>query len=157
MVRESNFFAMSMPVKDQPHAQVPGTMSGTKAKSVVRSSLFKFYLHDSIAECRLQLIGEVSEAEIPELNGCWLTAKTTLGSRRLVLDLRRARAADDAALRWLAFMGTESAIYQPDNFLRNALAGKIVTLDTNQTRTPRPSLLGRLASLLRGVGVAAAD
>lgn len=43
-----------------------------------RASFFKYYIHDSVASCRFQLIGELSAPEVSELHGCWETAQTTL-------------------------------------------------------------------------------
>jgi hypothetical protein len=119
------------------------------------SSKFKYYIHDSITELRFQILGEVGEIEIRELNGCWQTAKGTLGPRRLLLDLRGVRSVDDTAKQWLAAMAQERACYLPEAFLRDALANK-----PNNQDEPAPvrlSLLGRILGLLRGVRVAPAE
>lgn len=120
----------------------------------IRSAVFRYYIHDSADTCRLQLLGELSEADVAELAGCWQTARTTLGSRKLVLDLRDLKGVDEAGKQWLAGMAQENASYIPESFLRDALAGK-------PSQTPvapgKVSLLGRVCGLLRGVDVAQAD
>jgi hypothetical protein len=101
---------------------------------------FKYYIHDGIAHCRLQLLGELREDHLIELKGCWNTVRTTLRDRGLVLDLHGLRSADDAGQRWLRAMAAEGAILQP---------AKI----PQQVETPhaaaRPSILQRLASCFR--------
>src|SRR5579875_969798 len=80
-----------------------------RSSTVNPSPLFKYYIHDRTANCRLQLIGALTEAEIPELDGCWRTAKTTLGKRQFILDLRGLASFDDAGRRWLSSMSAEGA------------------------------------------------
>jgi ABC-type transporter Mla MlaB component len=76
---------------------------------ILRSSRFKYYIHDGIDACRFQLIGELSEADVAELQGCWRTAKTTLRNRKLILDLRGLNRVDDAGKKWLVSMAAEGA------------------------------------------------
>ena len=75
----------------------------------VRSSRFKYYIHDSVEICRLQLIGELSESEVGELKGCWATAKTTLDNRKLIVDVRAVHSIDEAGRDWLDSMVAEGA------------------------------------------------
>jgi anti-anti-sigma regulatory factor len=97
----------------------------TESRAFVRSSLFKYYIHDSVDSCRLQLIGELSEAEVPELSGCWTTAKTTLGSRKLLLDLRNVRKIDDFGKQWIISMANDGALLLPETFLCNGSASPL--------------------------------
>ena len=76
----------------------------------VQSPGFKFYLHDSVEACRLQLLGPLSEGALKELSGCWNTARTTLKERKLVLDVSAVTAFDDAARTWIAAMVAEGAL-----------------------------------------------
>lgn len=118
----------------------------------VRSAAFKYYIHDGSDTCRLQLIGEFTETEVAELNGCWRTARTTLGKRKLVLDLQSLRAVDDAAKRWIASMAQEGATYVPESFLRDSLADH--SLDDE---VPKATLLSKLIAIFRGTRVPATD
>lgn len=103
---------------------IPGQRkSATESKAPVRSSFFKYYIHDSVDACRLQLIGDLSEAEVPELSGCWATAKTTLASRKVLLDLRKLATVDDLGKQWIISMASEGALLLPESFLRDGLAG----------------------------------
>lgn len=78
------------------------------------ASLLKYYIHDSIDALRFELCGELTEWDVAELNGCWNTAKTTLGSRRLILDVRRLKAADEGGSQWLQLMFTHGASFIPE-------------------------------------------
>ncbi|HEY6991129.1 MAG TPA: hypothetical protein VH369_22220 [Bryobacteraceae bacterium] len=119
---------------------------------MVRSSSFKYYIHDSSDTFRLALLGEFTEAEVTELSGCWNTARTTLGKRNLILDLRGLRIVDDAGKRWLAGMAQEGAVYVPESFLRNAMADH-----TPEPKPPRASFWSRLVAIFRGARIPAVD
>lgn len=109
------------------------------------SSSFKYYIHDGIESCRLQLIGELTEANLPDLSGCWRTARTTLGARSLVLDLQNLSRVDDAGKQWLASMSQEGAVYVPEDFLRTSLADR-----SGEPKSSSPGLFGRLIALFSG-------
>lgn len=116
----------------------------------VRSSWFKYYIHDSIDACRLQLLGELTEADVPELNGCWRTARTTLANRKLVLDLRGLKVVDEAGKQWLVFMTSEGAAYLPDSFLRNGLVGQDAADAASRKASGKPGFFGKVLSILKG-------
>jgi len=123
---------------------------------LINSSNFKYYIHDGIAECRLQLLGRVGEPEVAELSSCWQTARTILGGRRLVLDVREVTSIDDSGKKWLAQMIQDGAACLPEFFLMDALAGRIHP----RVQAPACAKLGRFSrvvSLFRGARVPAAD
>ena len=107
----------------------------------VRSSLFKYYIHDGMDAFRFQLLGELTEADVSELDGCWRTAKTTLGNRKLVFDLLKLKAADEPAREWLISMANEGATYLPETYLRHGLTGEAVRTE--------PTKAGLFCKLLR--------
>jgi hypothetical protein len=76
-----------------------------------RTSLLKFYIHDSAAYFRLELIGELTEIDIAELTGCWCTAKSSIAARKLALDVRQLKAVDEAGRQWLSSMIRDGACY----------------------------------------------
>jgi hypothetical protein len=122
-------------------------------KTRVCSSLFKYYIHDSVEACRFELIGQLTEAEIQDLNGCWRTAKTTFGRRKLILDLQGLQAVDEVAKEWLMGMANEGATYLPDSFLRTGLAAASVRYEA----PPKPGFFTRVLSIFRGSRVVAAE
>jgi hypothetical protein len=75
------------------------------------ASLLKFYIHDSAAYFRLELIGELTEVDIAELAGCWRTAKSSISGRTLALDVRNLKAVDEDGRQWLSLMVREGACY----------------------------------------------
>ncbi|MCU1294819.1 MAG: hypothetical protein JWP08_3669 [Bryobacterales bacterium] len=80
----------------------------------VQRSKFRYYLHDSVEACRLQLLGPLTSAEIKELAGCWTTARTTLEARKLILDISAVTSVDDGGRKWIAAMVAEGAsLVQP--------------------------------------------
>lgn len=114
---------------------------------------FKYYIHDSVAACRLQLIGEFTEQDVAELDGCWRTAKTILGGRRVVLDLQSVTAVDETGKRWLASMGSEGAQYLPETFLQKCISGAPIAA-AQRDPGAKASLVGRLLGSLRGANAA---
>jgi hypothetical protein len=116
-----------------------------------RSSSFKYYIHDSVSTCRLQLLGELNEQDVPELNGCWQTIKTTLGDRQLVLDLRLLDHTDGAGNLWLTNMAEEGASYLP---VRSEASG-LKSNNAAQGRKINP--FTRVLGLLRNACTAGVD
>ena len=138
--------------KEADKESVAKSQISTPSRVRVRGSLFKYYIHDGIEACRFQLFGELTEAEVPELNGCWRTARTILGNRKLILDLQRLAAADDAGKQWLIAMTAEGAVCQPDSILRDGFRAQ-----TESRPAVRANLFARLFSWLRGSRVMPAE
>jgi hypothetical protein len=118
---------------------------------LLRSASFKYYIHDSVSTCRLQLLGELQEKDIAELNGCWQTIKTTLKNRQLVLDLRRLDSTDSFGNRWLVEMGMEGATYLPASYFSESQPAK----EANEKGKLSP--FARVLELLRGACAAGVD
>jgi hypothetical protein len=116
-----------------------------------QASSFKYYIHDSVNTCRLQLLGELHENNLTELNGCWQTIKTTLRTRQLVLDLRRLDGTDAASSRWLMGMASEGATYWPASYF----SGVQPPNEPNEKGKPNP--FTRVLDLLRSACAANAD
>lgn len=110
--------------KPEEHGAPQPRKPAAESKPSFRSSSFKYYIHDTVEALRLQLIGQLSETQVPELSGCWATAKTTLGARKVLLDLRNLRVADDPGKEWIISMASEGALLLPETFLRDGLANR---------------------------------
>jgi hypothetical protein len=113
---------------------------------------FKYYIHDSTGQFRLELLGELTETGVADLTGCWHTAKSTVADRKLVLDLRGLKAVDEAGRQWLASMSMEGASYLPDSFFESCLAAH-----SGNSEGPAPArnngFLRKLVSFFRGLRV----
>jgi len=135
---------------------LPASHAAKRATQPVRTTSFRYYIHDGVVACRLELLGSLTEADLAELTGCWRTAKTTLGRRKLILDLRALISVDEAGKQWLAGMAQEGAVYAPEGYLRELVAGRHTAGAEPLPVAPKSSLLGRIVGALRGAGVAAA-
>ena len=139
--------------------------SGERAKAAaapapaaarVRSSSFKYYIHDSTDALRLKLIGEFTQRDVTELNGCWCTARTTIGKRRLILDLRALIVVDEAGKQWLAAMSAEGACYVPEDYLLTCVAGQHASAQQN-AGAQRNGLFRKLAAVFGGAKISSAQ
>jgi len=128
-----------------PLAKTKGS-SAVDAKVRVRSSVFKYYIHDSVGALRFQLLGDLSEGDVPELNGCWSTAKTTLSQRKLVIDLRLLHSTDEGGKEWLLSMANEGATYLPDSYFRTGLSGQN---SSNHGQGRKIGIVSKLTSIFR--------
>ena len=120
-----------------------------KEKPLHSAQSLRYYIHDSVPALRFQLIGNLQQTDVAELSGCWSTAKTILGSRQLVIDLRALRSADEAGKAWLLSLAHEGAQYLPESYFRDGLASQ----DYEKPR--RLGILSRLISVFRGRSLAA--
>ncbi len=136
-------------------ADSPAAPSAARSTTRVRPSSFKYYIHDSIGVLRFKLIGELTQGDIQELNGSWRTARTTLGRRKLVLDLQSLRTVDEAGKQWLASMSAEGACYVPENYLMTCIAGQHTSEAEAASRVAKPGFFRRVAFFLRGERVSA--
>jgi hypothetical protein len=98
-------------LSEQTEIKTPRSAPATRPSGTVQLSRLSYYIHDGVDACRFQLIGELTEPDLAELSGCWRTAKTTLGKRKLILDLRGLKSLDEAGMKWLANMAGEGAEY----------------------------------------------
>jgi ABC-type transporter Mla MlaB component len=112
-------------------------------------SALKYYIHDGTEAFRFQLIGELQEADVKELSGCWQTAKSTFGDRKLVLDLQQLRSTDESGKEWLLSMVREGAACMPESYFRTNLTD-VVAASTSAGAQKPSGLLGKLTSGLRG-------
>jgi hypothetical protein len=119
--------------------------------SLARSLAFKYYIHDSVQTLRFQLIGDLRALNVHELHGSWETARTTLSSRRFLLDVSQLYSTDDDGRAWLVRMKDAGAEFSPANYMDSAHGLKA-------PRTPervcavKLSLLGRVLGLLHKNG-----
>src|ERR1700761_7616694 len=135
--------------QSSPAAKTPAQPSAARTTTRVRPSSFKYYIHDSIDVLRFKLIGELTQADIQELNGSWRTARTTLGKRKLVLDLQTLRTVDEAGKQWLASMSAEGACYVPENYLVTCIAGQHAA-EMEPSTPAKQGLWKKLAGWARG-------
>jgi hypothetical protein len=122
---------------------------GSDNNRLAGQTSLKYYIHDSVAALKLQLIGELRAADVAGLNGTWHTAKITLGQRQLVLDLCQLNSTDEEGQRWLAQMRDQGAVSIPDNYFESGVAETRILVAV-QAASIRLSLLGRVMGMIRG-------
>jgi hypothetical protein len=64
----------------------------------------KYYIHDQVRLFRLQLLGSLTASDLPELEGCWKTAQSSIAGRKIQVDISQLIAADERGRAWLAQM-----------------------------------------------------
>jgi hypothetical protein len=115
--------------------------------SLVRSHSFKYYIHDSVPTLRFQLVGDLRATNLPELNGSWETARTTLGVRRFVLDASQLYSTDAEGRNWLVKMKELGAAFLPATYLEPAT---VTVKMPEPVEAVRLSLVGRVMGMIRG-------
>jgi hypothetical protein len=121
-------------------------LQANRRATTVPSSSFKYYIHDSVATLRFQLIGDLRYADVTELNGSWETAQTTLGFRRLIIDLRRLGSVDEHGRRWLLRMKETGAAFLPAEYFD---VGSPTTLTAVLAEDAKPSLTDRMLAIFK--------
>lgn len=116
--------------------------------SRVQISALKYYIHDGTEAFRFQLLGDLRDTDVKELSGCWETARSTFGGRKLVLDLNGLRSTDEVGKEWLLAMVREGAVCVPESYFRTNLADQ--SSSSSQGSEKSPGLLNKLTSGLRG-------
>lgn len=137
---------------------VPKNPAGVaRPRNLTSQSLFKYYIHDSVDACRLQLFGQLGAIEVEELAGCWRTVKTTVGNRKLVLDVRGLTALDQTGRQWLVSMTEEGASFLPEWFPDRGFRLENLAEPTARKPLTALRLLDRVLLALRGVRVGSAE
>ncbi|HYZ73371.1 MAG TPA: hypothetical protein VE641_09860 [Chthoniobacterales bacterium] len=126
-------------------AEAANLASDSNQASRPTCSALKYYIHDGKEAFRFQLIGDLREGDVKELSGCWETANSTFGNRKLVLDLRGLRSTDETGKEWLLAMVREGAVCVPESFFRTNLTDQVSSGSVSSRK--RSGLLSRLISL----------
>jgi len=137
----------------EPAQQSAGMPETARAGRQVRSSSFKYYIHDSVSTLRFQLIGDLRTWDVTELSGSWETAQTTLGRRSLVLDVRQLHSTDDEGDRWLLKMTKAGATALPAGYFESG-ANPVSPRVPEDATCHKLSLVAKLFAILRGTTTA---
>ncbi len=92
------------------------------SRSRERSGAFSMTIHDSAAEFRLVIRGNVTANEAKEVEQCWHTAESIIGRRSFVVDVSGVAAADAEIADLLARMDESGARFMT-GCLRRSRAG----------------------------------
>jgi hypothetical protein len=108
-----------------------------------------FYIHDGAQALTLQISGALSQGAAAELEQTWLTARSTLAGRELLVDLGNVISVDDDGQTVLRRLAGDGAKFITASSLTEALAEEVSRRMPELLPAPRPSLWNRLACCLR--------
>jgi hypothetical protein len=108
-----------------------------------------FYIHDGAQALTLQISGALSQGAAAELEQTWLTARSTLACRELLVDLGNVVSVDDDGQTVLRRLASDGARFITASSLTEALAEEVSRRMPELLPAPRPSLWNRLACCLR--------
>jgi ABC-type transporter Mla MlaB component len=108
-----------------------------------------FYIHDGAQALTLQISGALTEGAAAELEQTWLTARSTLAGRELLVDLGNVISVDDSGQTVLRRLARHGARFITASRLTEALAEELSRRTPELLPSPRPSVWKRLACCLR--------
>ena len=108
-----------------------------------------FYIHDGAQALTLQVSGALSQAAAAELEQTWLTARSTLGGRELLVDLGNVFSVDDDGQTVLRRLAVEGARFITASRLSESLAEDVSRRTPEPLPSQLPSLWNRLACCFR--------
>jgi hypothetical protein len=94
----------------------------------------RYYLHDSPSSFRFKLAGSLEGGEVAELDQCWITASSTLGSRAFVVDIEELTAVDEQGYILLRQWHEQGA-----RFLARSAQPRVMAERITGTSTPAPA------------------
>lgn len=113
--------------------------------------MLHYYMHDGPAAFRFELAGDLDVNDAARLEQDWRTASSTIGDRRLVIDLSFVTSIDEAGLsllrRWHAEGAQFAAISPQSGKLVETITGRPFSPRQPQEPTYQPWLSGGLRSL----------
>jgi hypothetical protein len=96
------------------------------------------YQHDHASVFRFQVLGELRTILVRELEGCWTTARPTIGHRKVIVDLSGVTGWDEAAIALLSRMHHEGAELAGSGTLGQELI-RLVVGEPDQSLTDIPA------------------
>jgi hypothetical protein len=108
--------------------------------------MLHYYMHDGPAAFRFELAGDLAAGDAARLEQEWRTASSTIGDRRLIVDLSFVTAIDEAARslfqRWYAGGAQFAAISPRSRGLVETITGQPFLQRQSQEPTYEPWLSG---------------
>jgi hypothetical protein len=127
----------------------PSGLSRTRPETHLKQHMASFYIHDGAQALTLQISGALSQGAAAELEQTWLTARSTLAGRELLVDLGNVISVDDDGQTVLRRLAGDGAKFITASSLTEALAEEVSRRMPELLPAPRPSLWNRLACCLR--------
>lgn len=114
----------------------------------------RYYIHDHAGMFRLQLLGALTLRDLPELQGCWKTAESSISGRSIQIDMRLLTTVDEAGEEWLASMSQISRV----TFVASSQSAALVPTGSHlNVESSEPGRIGaQLQKLIAAVRAGAA-
>ncbi len=106
------------------------------------------YIHDGAQALTLQISGAVTQGSAAELEQTWLTARSTLAGRELLIDLGDVTSVDDDGQTVLRRLASQGARFITASRLTEVLAAEVSRRVPELLHAPRLSVWNRLACCL---------
>lgn len=124
-------------------------LSRTRSETHLRQQMASFYIHDGAQALTLQISGTLTQGAAAELEQTWLTARSTLAGRELLVDLCNVISADDGGQTVLRRLASHGARFITSSRLTEALAEEASRRMPELLPVPRASVWNRLACCLK--------
>ena len=111
--------------------------------------MVSLYIHDGAQALTLQISGAVTQGSAAELEQTWLTARSTLAGRELLIDLGSVISVDDDGQTVFRRLASQGARFISASPLSDSLAEQVSHRMPELLPAPRPSVWNRLACCLK--------
>src|SRR5438067_11480 len=118
--------------------------------------MLRYYLHDGSYGFRLKLSGDLTGADIGELEQCWRTALSTIGGRNFLVDLSDVAVVDDAGRALLDLWHRNGAQFIAKSVLSRSLVASIMGHSTPPAEMERANLRAGVRLRIAALGAAIA-
>jgi hypothetical protein len=109
------------------------------------------YVHDGVQALTLQIRGELTHGAAIELEQAWLTARSTLAGRGLVVDLSALVSAEGTGRAVLDRLASDGAMFITASSLTEALAEELSRRSPKLLPSARAGVWDRLACCIKTV------
>jgi hypothetical protein len=113
--------------------------------------MLRYYLHDGSSALRFKLSGFLAGAEVTELEQCWRTASSTLGSRNFLIDVSELAGADPAGCALIGLWKHSGARFmaksEESRLFVESIVGQALPFAATDSTTPPSRLFSRPATL----------
>lgn len=108
-----------------------------------------FYIHDGAQALTLRIVGPLTKGEASELEQAWLTARSTLAGRKLMVELGDAVSVDADGQTLLRLLAGQGARFITASLLTDALAQEVSHRTPELLPNPRRTMWNRCRPRVR--------
>lgn len=124
-------------------------LSRTRPETHLQKHMASFYIHDGAQALTLQVLGALTTGAAAELEQAWLTARSTLAGRELLVDLGNVVSVDAGVETVLRRFAAHGARFITASRMTDTLAEEVSRRMPELLPALRPSVWDRLGCCLR--------